>query len=78
MRSIYPISTFWRTTNYRFSWESDAVGVEYLFMGDSGYQHRQITESNYEFLSVNIDKLNAKPQLKARSGRYRQRNAVPK
>lgn len=77
VKSIYPISTSLRTTNWRFSWESGAAGVEYLFMGDGGYKDGQITEGNYDFIYVSIHGLNAKPQLDKRSGRYRQRSAVP-
>jgi hypothetical protein len=54
------------------------VGVEYLFMGDGSHKHEQITEANHDFIFFSIDGLNAKPQIDVRSGRYRQRNAVPK
>jgi len=77
VKSIYPISTFWHATNYRFSWELGAVEVEYLFMGDGSHKQEQITGSNYDFISFKIDGLNARLQLDIRSGRYRQRNAVP-
>ncbi|MBD2504300.1 hypothetical protein [Anabaena azotica] len=86
--SIYPISisTSLLATNCRFSWESGSVGVEYLFMGNGSRDglrpgfgdRRQIAEGNHEFIYVSIDQLNAKPQLDTRSGRYRQRYAVPK
>ncbi|MCF4969688.1 hypothetical protein [Nostoc sp. CMAA1605] len=77
VKSIYPISTFLRATNYRSSWELGAMGVEYLFMGDGSHQPEQITEADYDFIFFSIDRLNAKPQSNLRSGRYRQRNAVP-
>ncbi|MEJ1932457.1 hypothetical protein WDZ92_19650 [Nostoc sp. NIES-2111] len=78
--SIYPISisTSLLATNCRFSWESGSLGVEYLFMGNGSRNHRQIAEGNHDYIYVSIDGLNAKPQLDTRSGRYRQRYAVPK
>ncbi|QLE55311.1 hypothetical protein [Nostoc sp. TCL26-01] len=78
VKPIYSNSTSLRPTNYRASWESSAVGVEYLFMGDGSQNIGQITYENHDFISVIIDGLNAKPQLDTRSGRYRQRDAVPK
>ncbi|MBD2363687.1 hypothetical protein H6G36_21255 [Anabaena minutissima FACHB-250] len=78
VKAIYPISTFWSATNYRISWESGAVGVEYLFMGDGSHKHEQITEENHDFRYFSMDGLNAKPQLDVTSGRYRWRNAVPR
>ena len=78
VKPIYPISTFSHANNYRSSWELGAVGVEYLFMGDGSHKHEQITEENHDFRYFSIGALNAKPQLSVRSGRYRQRNAVPR
>jgi hypothetical protein len=77
VKSIYPISTSLRATNCRVSWESAAVGVEYLFMGDGSRNHGQITEGNYDFRDLSIDMLNAKLQLDEESGRYRYGNTVP-
>jgi len=77
VKSIYPISTSLRATNCRFSWESAAMGVEYLFMGDDSQIHGLITEENYDSRYLGIGVLNAKPQLNHISGRYRQENAVP-
>ncbi|MEH2410876.1 hypothetical protein [Nostoc sp.] len=77
VKSIYPISTSLGATNCRAGWESAAMGVEYLFMGDGSRNHRQITEGNYDFRCLSISALIAKPQLKEESGGYRQRNTVP-
>ncbi|MEH2363994.1 hypothetical protein [Nostoc sp.] len=77
VKSIYPISTSLGATNYRAGWESAAMGVEYLFMGDGSRNHGQITEGNYDFRCLSISALIAKPQLDEKSGGYRQRNTVP-
>lgn len=77
VKSIYPISTSLRVTNYQADWESAAAGVEYLFMGDGSRNHRQITEGNYDFRDISFNLLSAKPQIGVSSGRYRLRNAVP-
>jgi hypothetical protein len=53
------------------------MGVEYLFIGSGGRDHRQNTEGNYDFRYLSIIGLNAKPQLDIRSGGYRQRKTVP-
>jgi len=77
VKSIYPISTSLTAT--KFSWEFGVVGVEYSFMGDGSRDGAQITKGNYDFIiDVSINGLNSKPQLDTRSGRYRQRYAVPK
>ncbi|OCQ97153.1 hypothetical protein BCD64_16375 [Nostoc sp. MBR 210] len=77
VKSIYPISTSLCATNCRLRWESAAMEVEYLFMGDGSHIHWLVTEGNYDFRYLGIGVLNAKPQLKKISGRYRQENAVP-
>ncbi|MBE9037833.1 hypothetical protein [aff. Roholtiella sp. LEGE 12411] len=77
VKSIYPISTTLRATNYRAGWELAVVGVEYLFMGDGSQNYGQITEGNNDFRYLSIGVLNAKLQLDEGSGRYRHRNAVP-
>ncbi|AFZ25096.1 hypothetical protein Cylst_2923 [Cylindrospermum stagnale PCC 7417] len=77
VKSAYPISTSLSATNCQFSWESAAMGVEYLFIGSGGRDHRQNTESHYDFRYISINGLNAKPQLDKRSGGYRKRNTVP-
>ncbi|MEA5503384.1 hypothetical protein VB735_09730 [Halotia wernerae UHCC 0503] len=76
VKSIYPISASFSATNCRASWESAAVGVEYLFMGDGSRSYRQIRKGNYDFRYLSISGLNVKPQLSERSGRYRRRNTV--
>ncbi|ABA24057.1 conserved hypothetical protein [Trichormus variabilis ATCC 29413] len=79
VKSIYPISTPLAATKSPFSWEFGVAGVEYLFMGDGSRDGAQITKGNYDFIiDVSIDGLNSKPQLDSKSGRYRQRYAVPK
>jgi hypothetical protein len=77
VKFVYPISTSLRATNCRANWESAAMGVEYLFMGDGNRDHRQITEGNYDFRYISISLLNVKPQIYVRSGGYRLRNTVP-
>jgi hypothetical protein len=78
VKSIFPISTsILRPTNCRAGWELAAMGVEYLFMGDGSRNYGQITEGNYDFRHLSINRLIAKPQLDEESGGYRQRNAVP-
>jgi len=77
VKSIYPISTSLCATNYRFSWELAAMGVEYLFMGDGSQIYDVITEGNYDFGYLGIGVLNIKPQLNQISGRYREEDAVP-
>ncbi|MBN3950359.1 MAG: hypothetical protein V7K14_08365 [Nostoc sp.] len=77
VKSIYPISRYLCATNCRAGWESAAMGVEYLFMGDGSRNHGQITEGNYDFRHLSINALIAKPQLDQKSGGYRQRNTVP-
>ncbi|WP_373527179.1 hypothetical protein [Nostoc sp.] len=77
VKSIYPISTSLCATNCRGNWESAAMEVEYLFMGDGSQNHRQITEGNYDFRYLSISLLIARPQLDEASGGYRQRNTVP-
>nr|WP_211178724.1 hypothetical protein [Brasilonema octagenarum] len=66
-----------RVVNCRFSWESAAVGVEYLFMGDGAQNKWQITQGNYDSQYVSIRVLNAVAKLERRSGRYKQQDAVP-
>nr|WP_322744003.1 hypothetical protein [Nostoc edaphicum] len=78
VKSIYPISTsILCVTNCRTNWESAAMEVEYLFMGDGSRNHGQITEGNDDYKYVGISALIAKPQLNQKSGGYRQRNPVP-
>ncbi|WP_410174674.1 hypothetical protein [Nostoc commune] len=78
MKSIYPISTsILYATNCRTRWESAAMEVEYLFMGDGSRNHGQITEGNDEYKYLSISALIAKPELDKPSGGYRQRNTVP-
>lgn len=78
VKSIYPISTsILCVTNCRAGWESAAMEVEYLFMGDGSRNHGQITEGNYDFRHLSISAAIAKPQLDQQSGGYRQRNTVP-
>ncbi|MEH2106563.1 hypothetical protein [Nostoc sp.] len=78
VKSIYPISTsILCATNCRASWESAAMEVEYLFMGDGSRNHGQITEGNDDYKYLSIIALIAKPQLDEQSGGYRQRNPVP-
>ncbi|MEH2192407.1 MAG: hypothetical protein V7K98_07145 [Nostoc sp.] len=75
VKPIYPISTsILCPTNCRGSWESAAMGVEYLFMGDGSRNYGQITEGNDDFRHLSINGLIAKPQLDQESGGYRQRN----
>jgi hypothetical protein len=68
VKSIYPISTSFCTTNCRAGWESAAMEVEYLFMGDGSRNRGQITEGNYVFRYLKIGVLNAKPQTKQAGG----------
>ncbi|MBW4453043.1 MAG: hypothetical protein KME55_10365 [Nostoc indistinguendum CM1-VF10] len=77
VKSIYPISTSFPTTNCRTGWESAGMEVEYLFMGDGSRDHGQITEGNYDFRHLSINGLIAKRQLDEESGEYRQSNTVP-
>ncbi|AVH72918.1 hypothetical protein NLP_4506 [Nostoc sp. 'Lobaria pulmonaria (5183) cyanobiont'] len=78
VKSIYPISTsILCATNCRTNWESAAMEVEYLFMGDGSRNHGQITEGNDDYKYVAISALFAKPQLNQKSGGYRQKNPVP-
>ena len=77
VKSVYPISTSLRVVNCRFSWESAAVGVEYLFMGDGAQNKWQITQGNYDSQYGSIRVLNAVAKLERRSGRYKQQDAVP-
>ncbi|MEH2145589.1 hypothetical protein [Nostoc sp.] len=80
VKAIYPISaisTSLCATNCRADRESAAMGVEYLFMGDSGRNYGQITEGNYDFRHLSISALIAKPELDEESGGYRQKNTVP-
>nr|WP_230967714.1 hypothetical protein [Nostoc sp. WHI] len=63
--------------NCRANWESAAMEVEYLFMGDGSRDHGQITEGNYDFRCFSISVLIAKPQIDKGSGGYRLRNTVP-
>ncbi|HLP88189.1 MAG TPA: hypothetical protein VK184_06230 [Nostocaceae cyanobacterium] len=76
---MYPIfiSTSLSATSSPASWESSAVGVEYLFMGEDGQHQRQNTEDNYDFAYLGFDMLNIKPQINVISGRYELKNAVP-
>ncbi|MEH2139276.1 MAG: hypothetical protein V7K42_21855 [Nostoc sp.] len=78
VKPICPISTsILCATNCRISWESAAMEVEYLFMGDGSRDPGQITEGNYDSRHLSISGLIAKPQLDEESGGYRQRNTVP-
>lgn len=77
VKSPYPISTSLRATNCRANWESAAMEVEYLFMGNGSREHGQITEAKNDLRYDSISVLIAAPQLDKRSGRYRSSNAVP-
>ncbi|WP_442948129.1 hypothetical protein [Nostoc sp.] len=78
MKSIYPISiSILCATNCRTGWESAAMEVEYLFMGDGSRNYGQITEGNYDFRHLSISALIAKPELDEETGGYRERNTVP-
>ncbi|MGI8501954.1 MAG: hypothetical protein ACR2LR_12560 [Hassallia sp.] len=77
MKSVYPNSTSSRAANCRFSWESAAMGVEYLFMGDYRQNQRQITEGNHDFRFQRISGLNIALKPNQASGRYRYQDAVP-
>lgn len=77
VKSIYPNSTSLRAANCRFSWESAAAGVEYLFMGDDRQNQWQITEGNHDFIYQRISGLNAALKPNQASGRYRYQDAVP-
>jgi hypothetical protein len=78
VKSIYPIYTsILGATNCRSGWESAAMEVEYLFMGDGSRNHGQITESNYDFRHLSINVLIVKPEIDEKSGGYRQNNTVP-
>jgi hypothetical protein len=76
---IYPIaiSTSLRAANYRFSWESAPVGVEYLFMGNGSQNKRQHSEGDHDARYASINVLNAAPELDQGSGRYRYQKTVP-
>jgi hypothetical protein len=78
VKSIYPIFTSSQATKCLGIWEFAAVGVEYLFMGESSQNQEQITKGNYDFKYPSINLLNIKPQIKITRGRYKQKNAVPK
>ncbi|MBW4479881.1 MAG: hypothetical protein KME54_24285 [Tolypothrix brevis GSE-NOS-MK-07-07A] len=71
VKFVYPNSTSSRAANCRFSWESAAMGVEYLFMGDHRHNQRQITEGNHDFRFQRISGLNAALKPNQASGRYR-------
>nr|WP_081403027.1 hypothetical protein [Scytonema hofmannii] len=78
--SIYPISisTFSYAANCRFSWESAAVGVEYLFMGNNGNPNKlQHVEGDRDSRYASISVLYAAPKLDKESGRYRYQETVP-
>jgi hypothetical protein len=51
--------------------------VEYLFMGDGGWNKWQITQGNYDSQYASIRALNAVAKLELRSGMYKQQDAVP-
>jgi len=64
------------TNNFRISWESATVGLEYLFMGDveGGRSHRQLDQEHSikvddDFRYLSIDMLKEQPQLNRISGR---------
>ncbi len=77
VKSVYPISTFLCATNCRASWESVTVEVEYLFMGDSNREHRQITEGNDDFRYIGISVLSGQLKINKNSRGYRLSNTVP-
>ncbi|MEC4815080.1 MAG: hypothetical protein SAK29_17645 [Scytonema sp. PMC 1069.18] len=79
MITIYPvaISTSSGAVNYRFSWESALMGVEYLFMGNGSRNKRQHTEEDRDVRCASINVLNAAPELDKGSGRYRYQKTVP-
>jgi hypothetical protein len=74
---IYPISTSLCADQSQTSWESVLMGVEYLFMGLICLKLGKFTQGNHDSKYARIGVLNRAPQLKERSGRYRQRDAVP-
>ncbi|AHJ26965.1 hypothetical protein PN465_07960 [Nodularia spumigena CS-584] len=81
MKFVYPISTSLCANICRASWELAAVGVEYLFMGDSNRDHWQITKSNHDLRYISQSLLSLQPEINRRSGggkRYSLRNTVPK
>jgi hypothetical protein len=76
--SIYPISTSTYAADSRFIWESAAVGVEYLFMGNNGNPNKlQHVEGNGDSRYASIGVLYAAPKLEKESGRYRYQETVP-
>jgi hypothetical protein len=77
VKSVYPISTSLCATNCRASWESVTVEVEYLFMGDSNREHRQITEGNDDFRYIGISMLSGQLKINENSRGYRLSNTVP-
>ncbi|WP_460200830.1 hypothetical protein [Scytonema sp. NUACC21] len=80
MISIYPISisTSSRVSNCRFSWESAAVGVEYLRMGSNSHPNKwQHTEGDRDSRYASIGVLYAAPKLDKESGRYSYKATVP-
>ncbi|WP_202895425.1 hypothetical protein [Iningainema tapete] len=76
MITVYPISASLCAANCPASWKSAAMDVEYLFMGGSSRNQRQLTEGQDDFIYASIGVLitASKPE---KSGRYRSRNAVP-
>lgn len=77
VKSVNPISTSLRVVNCRFSWESAALEVEYLFMGDGTQNKWQIIQGNYDSQYASIRALNAVAKPERRSGRYKHQDAVP-
>ncbi|WP_238178353.1 hypothetical protein [Calothrix sp. 336/3] len=55
MKSLYPISASKPIANFVWSWESTALGVNYLFMGDMGDSSQNSTFSKIKGLNfVNL------------------------
>ncbi len=79
VKSSYPISTSGRATNYRYSWESAVVEVEYLFMGDIRHNQGEIEEGDRNFRNTifKFGLRNAALEPNKSSGRYRLKNSVP-
>ncbi|MBE9215812.1 hypothetical protein IQ247_24640 [Plectonema cf. radiosum LEGE 06105] len=75
---IATYSTSSSITNCRASWESAAMGVEYLFMGECNQNHGQFTQNNPDCEYTKITYLLKQLELDKTSGRYWYINAVPK
>jgi len=72
VKSSHPISTSSLAVNCRFSWESAAVVVDYLFMGQG-----QITDKNQDYGYTKIISKSIRALIYIESGGYRPRKTVP-